>query len=95
MDQVFNEIEGLMDDRLVSKVKDSMGCGFQGGQDDKDFTANEADPKQFPGMGNPEDESALEFSEDDMTLYANQSLEMEREPGESPHIEAQEESGVM
>lgn len=77
MDQVFDEIDGLMDDRIMQKKTDGMGLGFQGSQDDKDFTVNEAKPKQLPP--DPEGIEAIEFSENDMELYASQDLEAEIE----------------
>lgn len=71
--QVLDEIDGLMDDRLMSKASSGMGLGFTGGQDDKDFTVNEAKPKQLPA--DPEGVEAIEFTEDEMSLYMSQSIE--------------------
>ena len=87
MEQVFDEIDSLMDDRLMSKKSSGgMGCGFEGSQDDKDFTVNEAEEKQFPY--DPEGVEALEFSDSDLEAYASQTLEVEAEEPPAPEVGA-------
>lgn len=69
MDQIFDEVDSLMDDRLMKRKTDSMGLGFTGGQDDKDFMESQVDPKNIPGGG--DDESALAFSEEEDRMLAS------------------------
>lgn len=66
---VFDEVDSLMDDRLMNRKPQSMGLGHQGGQDDKDYMETTADPKNIPGDGS---ENGIEFSEDESMLLASE-----------------------